>query len=330
MKRIFILPKSESFNRDIIVISVFWLVCATVIFFNKWESVSALNLNDNDDYMRFVQFQDWMTTGRWYLEPMTNFNADDGLIIHWSRFPDLMLSLVAFPLLFLVDDNLAYAISISVVPLFYLLLYVLACFYLCEHYFGRKYRFISMMFSVSSPTIIHFLPGAIDHHNIQLILASLFLSITPINLINLKQSWRVYAQSVFLSLSLWTGMDNILLFMVFFIFYTVYGCFFSREWFGYVSKLYVTCAFLAACTLLLNRPYDEFFVFKYDEISFILIILFVSGWVFVNVYNRLNIHRKTSFKGFYYLLLSVFCVYFRLLFFTPLSPVLCLLITLRY
>ena len=324
------MPKSESFNRDIIVISVFWLVCATVIFFNKWESVSALNLNDNDDYMRFVQFQDWMTTGRWYLEPMTNFNADDGLIIHWSRFPDLMLSLVAFPLLFLVDDNLAYAISISVVPLFYLLLYVLACFYLCEHYFGRKYRFISMMFSVSSPTIIHFLPGAIDHHNIQLILASLFLSITPINLINLKQSWRVYAQSVFLSLSLWTGMDNILLFMVFFIFYTVYGCFFSREWFGYVSKLYVTCAFLAACTLLLNRPYDEFFVFKYDEISFILIILFVSGWVFVNVYNRLNIHRKTSFKGFYYLLLSVFCVYFRLLFFTPLSPVLCLLITLRY
>ncbi|KAB0463753.1 hypothetical protein [Vibrio kanaloae] len=309
MKRIFILPKSESFNRDIIVISVFWLVCATVIFFNKWESVSALNLNDNDDYMRFVQFQEWMTTGRWYLEPMTDFNADDGLIIHWSRFPDLMLSLVAFPLLFLVDDNLAYAISISVVPLFYLLLYVLACFYLCEHYFGRKYRFISMMFSVSSPTIIHFLPGAIDHHNIQLILASLFLSITPIKIIDLKQSWRVYIQSFFLSLSLWTGMDNILLFMVFFIFYTVYCCFFCREWFGYVSKLYATCSFLVACALLLNRPYDEFFVFKYDEISFILIILFVSGWVFVNVYNRLTNQRKSFIQRFsLFVILGLMCL----------------------
>lgn len=121
-------PKSESFNKDIIVISVIWLVCATVIFIYKWESVSALNLNDNDDYMRFVQFQDWMATGHWYLEPMNNFNAADGIVIHWSRFPDLILSLVAFPLLFIVDDNLAYTISISLVPLLYLLLFLCHAF----------------------------------------------------------------------------------------------------------------------------------------------------------------------------------------------------------
>lgn len=223
------MPKSESFNKDIIAISALWLVCATVIFFYKWESVSILNLNDNDDYMRFVQFQEWMKNGHWYLEPMSNFNAADGIIIHWSRFPDLILSLVAFPLLFMVDDSIAYSISISIVPLFYLLFYALSCFYLCEHYFGGKYRFISMMFAISSPSIIHFLPGSIDHHNIQLILATLFLSLTPITIHNLKQSWRVYAQSAFLSLSLWTGMENILLFMAFFVIYTVYCSFFITD-----------------------------------------------------------------------------------------------------
>ncbi|WP_052878867.1 hypothetical protein [Vibrio coralliirubri] len=287
MKRIFILPKSDNFNKDIIVISVIWLVCATVIFIYKWESVSALNLNDNDDYMRFVQFQDWMATGHWYLEPMNNFNAADGIVIHWSRFPDLVLSLVAFPLLFIVDDNLAYTISISLVPLLYLLLFSLSCFYLADHLFGAKYRFISMMFAISSPSIIHFLPGSIDHHNIQLIFAVLFLASTPLNHNQLCQSWRVYAQAILLSLSLWTGLDNVLLFMIFFTIYTVYYGLVRHEWFGYISKLYASSALFGVCAVLLNRPYDEFFVFKYDEISFVLIILFFCGWLFVNIYSRL-------------------------------------------
>ncbi|UPR35169.1 hypothetical protein ISX50_03655 [Vibrio cyclitrophicus] len=289
-------PKSESFNKDIIVISVIWLVCATVIFIYKWESVAALNLNDNDDYMRFVQFQDWMATGHWYLEPMNNFNAVDGIVIHWSRFPDLVLSLVAFPLLFFVDDNLAYTISISLVPLLYLLLFSLSCFYLADHLFGDKYRFISMMFAISSPSIIHFLPGSIDHHNIQLIFAVLFLASTPLNHNQLCQSWRVYAQAILLSLSLWTGLDNVLLFMIFFAIYTVYYGLVRHEWFGYISKLYASSALFGVCAVLLNRPYDEFFVFKYDEISFALIILFFCGWLFVNVYHRLMSEDKSQLQ----------------------------------
>ncbi|MEZ9680948.1 hypothetical protein AB4306_13375 [Vibrio splendidus] len=306
MKRIFILPKSESFNKDIIVISALWLVCATVIFIYKWESVLALNLNDNDDYMRFVQFQDWMATGHWYLEPMNNFNAADGIVIHWSRFPDLVLSLVAFPLLFIVDDNLAYTVSISLVPLLYLLLFSLSCFYLADHLFGAKYRFISMMFAISSPSIIHFLPGSIDHHNIQLIFAVLFLASTPLNHNQLCQSWRVYAQAILLSLSLWTGLDNVLLFMIFFAIYTVYYGLVRHEWFGYISKLYASSALFGVCAVLLNRPYDEFFVFKYDEISFALIILFFCGWLFVNVYHRLMSEDKSQLqKVFLFVFLAV-------------------------
>ncbi len=300
------MPKSESFNKDIIVISALWLVCATVIFIYKWESVSALNLNDNDDYMRFVQFQDWMATGHWYLEPMNNFNAADGIVIHWSRFPDLVLSLVAFPLLFIVDDNLAYTISISLVPLLYLLLFSLSCFYLADHLFGAKYRFISMMFAISSPSIIHFLPGSIDHHNIQLIFAVLFLASTPLNHNQLCQSWRVYAQAILLSLSLWTGLDNVLLFMIFFAIYTVYYGLVRHEWFGYISKLYASSALFGVCAVLLNRPYDEFFVFKYDEISFALIILFFCGWLFVNVYHRLMSEDKSQLqKVFLFVFLAV-------------------------
>lgn len=306
MKRIFILPKSESFNKDIIVISALWLVCAIVIFFYKWESVSILNLNDNDDYMRFVQFQEWMKNGHWYLEPMSNFNAADGIIIHWSRFPDLVLSLVAFPLLFIVDDNLAYTISISLVPLLYLLLFSLSCFYLADHLFGAKYRFISMMFAISSPSIIHFLPGSIDHHNIQLIFAVLFLASTPLNHNQLCQSWRVYAQAILLSLSLWTGLDNVLLFMIFFAIYTVYYGLVCHEWFGYISKLYASSALFGVCAVLLNRPYDEFFVFKYDEISFALIILFFCGWLFVNVYHLLMSEDKSQLqKVFLFVFLAV-------------------------
>ncbi|EAQ52896.1 hypothetical protein [Vibrio sp. MED222] len=309
MKRIFILPNRESLNKDVIVISIFWFACASVILFYKWEAVSALNLNDNDDYMRYVQFQAWMKSGHWYLEPMSNFNALDGIIIHWSRFPDLMLSIVAFPLLFIIDDSLAYSISISVVPLFYLLLYALSCFYLCDQYFGSKYRFISMMFAISSPSIIHFLPGSIDHHNIQLILAALFLSVTPLTTRNLNQSWRVYIQSTFLSLSLWTGVDNLLLFFPFFFLYTVYFSFFNNGYFSYISKLYANCTVLSSITVLLNRPYDEFFVLKYDEVSFIIIILFFSGWLFVHFYHRLASNDKSvTERTFLFITLGLLCL----------------------
>ncbi|NOJ13472.1 hypothetical protein F0234_11965 [Vibrio splendidus] len=300
------LPKNESFNKDIVVISAIWLVCAIAIFIYKWESVSILNLNDNDDYMRFVQFQEWMKNGHWYLEPMSNFNPADGIIIHWSRFPDLMLSLVAFPLLLVADDSVAYTISISIVPLLYLLIFALSCFYLSEHLFGDKYRFISMMFAISSPSIIHFLPGSIDHHNIQLIFAALFLALTPVNYRQVNHSWRVYAQSIILSLSLWTGLDNVLLFMFFFAIYTVYCGLVRHEWFGYISKLYASSALFGICAVLLNRPYDEFFVFKYDEISFVLIILFFCGWLFVNVYHRLmNEDKSLLQKVFLFVFLAV-------------------------
>ncbi|EDK29263.1 hypothetical protein VSWAT3_19681 [Vibrionales bacterium SWAT-3] len=291
-------PKIESFNKDIIVISAIWLVCATVIFLYKWESVSTLSLNDNDDYMRFVQFQDWMTTGHWYLEPMSNFNAADGIVIHWSRFPDLMLSFVAFPLSFIVEEHLAYIISISVVPLLYLLLFSLSCFLLCDHFFGAKYRFFSMMFAISSPSIIHFLPGSIDHHNIQLIFAVLFLASTPLNHNQLSQSWRVYAQALLLSLSLWTGLENVLLFMIFFVIYTVYSGLVCHEWLAYTSKLYASSTLFGSCAVLLNRPYDEFFVSKFDEISFVLILLFFCGWLFVNVYHRLMSEDKSLLQKF--------------------------------
>ncbi len=301
------MPKVDRFNKDVVVISIFWLICATAMFFYKWESVSTLNLNDNDDYMRLVQLQEWMENGHWYLEPMLNFNAADGLIIHWSRFPDLILSLFTFPMLFFVDESTAYSLSLSIVPLVYLLLYALSCFYLCDHYFGGEYRFISMMFAISSPTIVHFLPGSIDHHNIQLILSAFFLSITPITINNLKQTWRVYLQSVVLSLSLWTGMDNILLFMFFFVFYTVYSCFVNHEWLGYISKVYISCAFFVTCSILLNRPYHEFYNFKFDEVSSIFSILFISGWLFINAYRRwVNLDDSFPKKLMFFLSLGLF------------------------
>ena len=163
-----------------------------------------------------------------------------------------------------------------------------------------------MMFAISSPSIIHFLPGSIDHHNIQLIFAALFLALTPLNHEQLSHSWRVYAQSILLSLSLWTGLDNVLLFMFFSAIYTVYYGLVRHEWFGYISNLYASSALFGICAVLLNRPYDEFFVFKYDEISFFLIILFFCGWLFVNVYHRfMNEDNSLLQKVFLFVFLAV-------------------------
>ncbi|MDK9762314.1 hypothetical protein KI743_09890 [Vibrio sp. D420a] len=280
------LAQENSIRQDVFVLIGFWLVGAVLIIIFNWETVSALELRDNDDYMRFAQFQHWMEEGDWYLVPMHNFNPQDGVLIHWSRLPDIMLSSVAIPLLIFLPEHLAYTFTISVVPLFYLLVYLLSVFYLGHRLFGVKYRFVSMLFAIASPAVVHFLPGAIDHHNIQLMLGALFLVLSPIKQMQLGQRWRINIHALVVGLSFWVGLDNIFLFGSYFLVYTTYSCLVDAQWREYVRVLLVKCTVTVLVAILLNRPVSEFFTIKSDEVSFLLVFLLLSGYAFILFFEK--------------------------------------------
>ncbi|WP_261823055.1 hypothetical protein [Vibrio neonatus] len=280
-------------KKDLIFIVLCWFVISIVMFTRNWDSISNLNLKDNDDYMRYVQFTDWIKYGNWYLEPMARFNPEDGVIMHWSRVPDIPLVGVTLLLSPIVGTSIASLVAITITPLAYMLIFSLSMFALCDRYLGSEYRFIGMIFLLGSPAITKFLPGSIDHHNLQLIFATLFLLLTPLNIEQIKHRWRAMLQAFVIALSLWTGLENITLFVAYLALYTFYCYYCEDKWLNYFSRL---CFYTFAFTLivsLINRPTSEFFIAQYDAISLPFILCFLGGGVALFLSTKFELQRRS-------------------------------------
>ncbi|MFA0448949.1 hypothetical protein AB4587_07265 [Vibrio breoganii] len=281
-------------RKDLLFIFFCWLIVSIVMFTQKWESISNLELRDNDDYMRYVQFMDWIKHGNWYLEAIPRFNPEDGVIIHWSRVPDFLLAGTTLSLAPYVGLALSSYIAISVVPLFYMLCFSLAVFAFVDHYLGKDFRFIGMIFSLGSHAIVKFFPGSIDHHNIQLIIVALFLTLTPLNDSQVKMRFRWTLQALLIALSMWIGLDNFIFFALYIAVYSFY-CFIKKySWIPYFYKLCLGTSLLSSFFSILNRPIDEFFNVHYDALSIPFIGCFAFGGIFLLIVNNLPIENKCN------------------------------------
>ncbi|GAD90770.1 hypothetical protein VHA01S_055_00270 [Vibrio halioticoli NBRC 102217] len=289
-------------KKDLIFIVLCWFIISIVMFTRNWDSISNLNLKDNDDYMRYVQFTDWIKYGNWYLEPMARFNPEDGVIMHWSRVPDLLLAGTTLVLSSFFDITTASLIAIGIVPLFYLLCFALAVFALVDHYVGEKYRFIGMVFALGSHAITKFFPGAIDHHNLQLIIVALFLSLTPINARQTTESVRWFAQGILISISLWIGLDNFFFFVFYLGTYSAYCLLYNNDWFKYFYKLCFISVFFSLIFIILNRPINEVFTIHYDSLSIPFVTCFLCGGILLFLLEKL-IHNQQTYT--YKLLIAI-------------------------
>ncbi|GAD78587.1 hypothetical protein [Vibrio ezurae] len=280
-------------KKDLLFIVLCWCVVSIFVFARNWESISQLNLHDNDDYMRYVQFTDWIKYGNWYLEPMPHFNPEDGLIMHWSRVPDLFLATTTLILSPFFNTTTASLISIAVVPLVYLLCFALSVFALVDHYLGKKYRFIGMIFVLGSHAITKFYPGAIDHHNLQLIIVALFLALTPINTQQTTEFVRSFTQGMLIAISLWIGLDNFFFFVFYLASYSAYCLIYKNNWFSHFYKLCFVAMIFGLLFMPMNRPINEFFLIHYDSLSIPFIACFLCGGVLLFALNKI-IHQQQS------------------------------------
>lgn len=297
-------------------ITVFlWFVLFGALLYKFAPDAYNMKLGDNDNFMRYVQFTEWIQNGNWYLEPMPRFNPQDGVIIHWSRLPDLLLALVTIISGWLVTDSVAETIAMSVVPCLYFLLLLLATGAFTYRILGRKYTIITVVFLAASSVISKFVPGSIDHHNIQLVLAALFLMLTPFRGYECKQQTSAVLQGVFLGLSFWAGLENIIFFAAVMAFITFLGYIQSLR-FLYYARL-VCISAIITCTILLpvNRPISEFFVGRVDALSLPYVFALCCGYLFCQL--SLLVRRRSSANPYLiYLLLGALSL-IPVIIFTP-------------
>jgi hypothetical protein len=128
---------------------------------------------DNDDVMRLIEVRDLLSGQSWFDVTQYRLGLEGGTPMHWSRLVDLPIAaLVLFFGLFL-DPIAAEAAALTVWPLL-LIVPALAAMGMAGRSVGGV-QAMHIAFGMTALLILigsRFRPGAIDHHNLQLVLVA--------------------------------------------------------------------------------------------------------------------------------------------------------------
>ncbi|WP_424411654.1 hypothetical protein ACPEER_02745 [Pasteurella sp. PK-2025] len=281
------LDEQNEIRKLVKITFIIWVLCAIYLVFSQWNGVMNLHFNDNDDFMRFHQYREWLKNGNWYLQPIPQFSPNNQLIMHWSRLVDIPLVLFAGFFSFFFESSLAFALTNTIVPLLYLWIFLLVVALVSYRLFGMETAKIAMLMPLISPLSMRFLPGALDHHNLQFILLALFLFFSP--LVSVRQRFHhAFFSALCMVLSLWIGLENIYTFVVILFLLTLWGYFSHASYLTFCQSVSLYAVLFIPICLVLNRPVSEFFVAHYDALSFPFWLCFLSALVFCYALRRIS------------------------------------------
>lgn len=151
------------------------IVIAVLLIFNRnaTDYVGA----DNDDAMRLVEVRDLLNGQGWFDMMQYRLGLAEGTLMHWSRFIDLPIaSLISFFRLFVTPER-GEVIALAVWPLFLVLPFMAAMALVGRRIGGMVGMHIALIqTAVLIVTSNRYLPGSIDHDNVQLGLVALIIA----------------------------------------------------------------------------------------------------------------------------------------------------------
>ncbi|WP_454853430.1 hypothetical protein [Rhizobium binxianense] len=147
------------------------LVCAILAF--RLSGATDYVGPDNDDGMRLVEVRDFLAGQGWFDLMQYRLGLGEGTLMHWSRLVDLPIAaLIRFFGLFLSGEK-AEAAALAVWPLSLVFPAMLAMGIAGRRIGGVAGMHVTLGLSALAIfTGNRFAPGAIDHHNVQLVLVA--------------------------------------------------------------------------------------------------------------------------------------------------------------
>ena len=161
-------------NRLVVLLAC--LLCCLWLYGNSIISGNFGQLGqDSDDIMRFIQIRDWLNGQSWFDTDQYRLGLASGTDMHWSRLPDIPIALLTlFFELFMSQDkamHLAAAIWPPILGLGVLAILNLGAKYIASPNLLKPTRFVALSLGLVFVALTgRFNPGALDHHNIQIIL----------------------------------------------------------------------------------------------------------------------------------------------------------------
>jgi len=185
-----------------LIYSILLIVARLIIHRNVADYVGP----DNDDVMRLVEVRDFLAGQGWFDMMQYRLGLDGGTLMHWSRFIDLPIaSLILFFRMFFSPEG-AEAAALTVWPLILIVPLMSFMGLAGRRIAGTEGMHFSLLmtalFVLLSP---RFVPGSIDHDNVQLGLVALAVSM----LVDEKYKPRNFAiAAVALAIQLGIGAET--------------------------------------------------------------------------------------------------------------------------
>ena len=154
-----------------VLMPLLWLAATVAI---AWPSINrgVFDAMSTDDAMRLVQVRDWIGGQGWF--DLFQHRLDPpGASMHWSRVVDVPLAALILLLRPLIGTHGAETVTLFLWPLLLFAAALGLVAAIAREMSGSvtTSQITAVVLAVlSAPALIHFRPGAIDHHNAQIVL----------------------------------------------------------------------------------------------------------------------------------------------------------------
>ncbi len=152
------------------------LVLIVVLLILNRNAVDYIG-GDNDDSMRLVEVRDLLAGQGWFDMMQYRLGLSGGTLMHWSRFIDLPIaSLILFFRLFASPER-AEMLAVTVWPLFLVIPFMGAMALVGRRLAGVPGIHVTLLQTAFLiVTSVRYLPGSIDHDNVQMGLVALIVA----------------------------------------------------------------------------------------------------------------------------------------------------------
>jgi hypothetical protein len=164
--------------RIVIILGLAWLAIVAQLIAAHW-SETAQTLSDMDDAMRLVQVREFLAGRGWFDLHEMRLGPPDGYNPHWSRLIDAGIAGLFLMLRPFTDAAFAERLVRTVWPMLWLIPTMTGAAAIAWRLAGRTAAPIALLLTaVGLPAFQHFIPGRIDHHNVQIALSVLLVAAT--------------------------------------------------------------------------------------------------------------------------------------------------------
>ncbi len=165
-------------SRIVLMAGLAWLVIVAQLLTEHW-SETAHTLSDMDDAMRLVEVRAFLAGNGWFDLHEMRLGPPEGYDTHWSRLIDAGIAGLLFLFSQLSDAAFAERLVRAVWPMLWLIPSMAGAAAIAWRIAGRAaVPFSLLLTAVGLPAFQHFIPGRIDHHNVQIALSVLLVAAT--------------------------------------------------------------------------------------------------------------------------------------------------------